>query len=396
MYKLVACIFCLVIMLNLCEAQDAFELYIADEMNHRIVRIDDMYGTGWTSFGHYGSGVGEIRNPTGIAIGLYGRIYISDFNNNRLISIKDMSGAGWLELHGFNRPHGNAVGPDGKIYIADSHNHRIVRIDDMSGDGWVSYGSFGAGVGEFHYPVDVVISHEGQIYIADDNNHRIVRIDNMEGDGWISFGSYGHGVGNFCEPRGIALGPDEKIYVSDDDNNRIVKVDDMYGTGWQTFDGVSEPWDVAVDPDGRIFMTETYYNRVIKIDDMSGSGIQHYGRPGSGIGEFYYTIVVMVDPRYTGISKDHDVLKPGGLSITAYPNPFNSQVNINYVLSADSRVTLKIHDILGNTVSVLVDELQDRGEHFVTWRSEGLSSGIYSARLCTNNENKSISLLFIK
>jgi hypothetical protein len=41
-------------------------IYIADWANHRIVRIDDMRGTGWVTCSEGGNGENALRFPVGI------------------------------------------------------------------------------------------------------------------------------------------------------------------------------------------------------------------------------------------------------------------------------------------------------------------------------------------
>jgi hypothetical protein len=54
---------------------------------------------------------------------------------------------------------------------------------------------------------------------------------------------------------------------------------------------------------------------------------------------------------------------------------------IGYDLPRDCPVTLEVFNILGQQVSVLVNENQKAGRRIVTWDAECLSSGIYYYRL---------------
>jgi streptogramin lyase len=93
-----------------------------------------------------------------------GQIYVTDTGNNRIVRMDDMAGTGWRSFgrHGpdpnqFNRPEGVFVDGAGRIYVADRDNHRIVRMDDMAGTGWTSFGALGPGDNQFNGPFGVFI-----------------------------------------------------------------------------------------------------------------------------------------------------------------------------------------------------------------------------------------------
>lgn len=78
-------------------------IYVADHSNHRIVRIDDMTGAGWVTFGSFGEvdtntltgAVRQFSEPHDLAVTDSGRIYIADTGNGRVVRIDDMNGNGW-------------------------------------------------------------------------------------------------------------------------------------------------------------------------------------------------------------------------------------------------------------------------------------------------------------
>ena len=72
----------------------AGRIYVADWGNGRIVRLDDMGGAGWTTFGRLGSGVGQFMWPRGVFVDGRGRIYVVDTANSRIAQVNDMRGAG--------------------------------------------------------------------------------------------------------------------------------------------------------------------------------------------------------------------------------------------------------------------------------------------------------------
>jgi hypothetical protein len=60
-----------------------------------------------------------------------------------------------------------------------------------------------------------------------------------------------------------------------------------------------------------------------------------------------------------------------------YPNPFNPSTAISFQLSAVSRVSLKIFDILGREVAILVDGVREPGAYKVSFNASSLTSGVY-------------------
>ncbi|GAA5522367.1 hypothetical protein Asal01_02326 [Fodinibius salicampi] len=79
-----------------------------------------------------------------------------------------------------------------------------------------------------------------------------------------------------------------------------------------------------------------------------------------------------------------------------YPNPFKSETNIRFDLENTTRVTLTIYDVLGRKVRVLTDTELETGTHFITFDAENLSSGVYFARLHTQNSIQTIPMTLIK
>jgi hypothetical protein len=68
-----------------------------------------------------------------------------------------------------------------------------------------------------------------------------------------------------------------------------------------------------------------------------------------------------------------------------YPNPFNPTTIITYQLPMNSKVGLKIYDLLGREIAMLVEEEQSAGWKEVQWNASSVSSGIYFYRLTAGN-----------
>jgi M6 family metalloprotease-like protein len=78
-----------------------------------------------------------------------------------------------------------------------------------------------------------------------------------------------------------------------------------------------------------------------------------------------------------------------------YPNPFNPATNIVYQLPKGGLVQLKIYDILGREVAVLVNEVKAEGLYEVSFDASNLPSGVYVYSLRVNEfvQNNKMTLL---
>lgn len=70
-----------------------------------------------------------------------------------------------------------------------------------------------------------------------------------------------------------------------------------------------------------------------------------------------------------------------------YPNPFNPVTRINYELPSIGNVTLKVYDVLGREVKILVNEIQQAGVHSVEFNADNHSSGVYFYKLVVRGAN---------
>jgi len=78
-----------------------------------------------------------------------------------------------------------------------------------------------------------------------------------------------------------------------------------------------------------------------------------------------------------------------------YPNPFNPTTSIQYAISSRQFVTLKVYDVLGNEVAILVNEEKQVGSYEIEFDGSVLTSGIYFYKLQTGDfvETKKMVLM---
>ncbi len=73
-----------------------------------------------------------------------------------------------------------------------------------------------------------------------------------------------------------------------------------------------------------------------------------------------------------------------------YPNPFNPTTVISYQLTVKSHVSLKVYDLLGKEVAVLVDEDEASGKHESKFDASKyrISSGVYFIKLTSTTQEQ--------
>jgi len=64
-----------------------------------------------------------------------------------------------------------------------------------------------------------------------------------------------------------------------------------------------------------------------------------------------------------------------------YPNPFNPSTNIIFSLAVDSKVNLKVFDVLGQEVATLINRDLTAGVHNYDFNATGINSGVYFYRI---------------
>lgn len=79
-----------------------------------------------------------------------------------------------------------------------------------------------------------------------------------------------------------------------------------------------------------------------------------------------------------------------------FPNPFNPTTVISYQLPAYSHVKLKLYDLLGREVAILIDQEKAPGKYEVIFNAQNLSSGIYFYRMESGSFSQTKKLLLLK
>ena len=122
------------------------------------------------------------------------------------------------ELGEFNYPLGLMVDTDNKIFVVDSLNSRIQKFDS-SGKFILSWGGpyASSDQGKFYHPSGIAKDNEGNIYIADTKNYRVEKFDSS-GNYILKWGdgaTGAHGPGIFDSPTDVSVDVFNNVYVKD-------------------------------------------------------------------------------------------------------------------------------------------------------------------------------------
>jgi DNA-binding beta-propeller fold protein YncE len=79
-----------------------------------------------------------------------------------------------------------------------------------------------------------------------------------------------------------------------------------------------------------------------------------------------------------------------------YPNPFNPTTDIKFTVAKEGFVTLKVYDILGKEVALLVNEHMTAGGYTADFNASELASGTYIYTLSVNGVSISKKMMLLK
>jgi hypothetical protein len=79
-----------------------------------------------------------------------------------------------------------------------------------------------------------------------------------------------------------------------------------------------------------------------------------------------------------------------------FPNPFNPTTVIHFEIPQSGFVRLKVFDILGREVAILVDGMKIAGSYSVPWDATSSGSGTYFCRLESNGYSKTRKMMVAK
>ena len=245
------------------------------------------------SFGSYGSGSGELLEPSDLATDASGDVWVADTENSRL---EEWNSKGEfmrsVGSHGpgngqFEGLYGVAVDSKGDVWVTEFGND---RVDEFSPEGVFikTFGSQGSGEVQFKGPEGLAVDSAGNIYVADRGNHRIEELSS-EGKYVKSFSQTVEGEG----PSDVALDGNGNLWVSYPWEGKIAEFGvegtqlRLWGTKGTAAGDLEQAYRIKVGPEGNVWVAEWGNNRV-QVFTPEGGYLYSVGAYGSGPGEVFH------------------------------------------------------------------------------------------------------------
>jgi hypothetical protein len=225
-------------------------------------------------------------------------------------------------------------------------------------------------------------------------------LGDVDGDGFNDFGIMSQGG-----LRNIVLGG-EKIYR---DNGlsfwgsslwSMGKLHDINNDGYDDYSLTKEKVEIyfgnrQLDTSQRLQLN-FWASVVVNLGDINGDDKDEiaFGIGGGwnprGIVEIYnYDFETSVNTQEPIIANDFIIHQN-------YPNPFNPTTKIKYSIPETGLVVIKVYDMLGKEMAMLVNDKKPAGQHEVTFDGSSLPSGIYFYSINYNKQRLSGKMILLK
>ena len=291
--------------------------------------LEDWGGLNWGGYHGDGGPASEASfyHPEHLAFDSKGDLYVCDNSNHRIRKI-DMASGIITTVLGNGIPASNGDGgpaaeastlmPDAicldvhdNLFVGEKYGYRVRKVDAATGivttlvgtgvPGWGEEGLRGSETACNSVEAGILADPDGTVFWCDCSG-RVRRYDGETGIVTTVLGGTGIHDGEpaeqgfLCAPTGICVGPDNHIYFADFFNQRIRAIDTttgiirtVAGNGARAYGGdggpgpkayLSNPHGVSVDSRGRVVVADTRHGYVRRVDEdgiihtIAGTGFQ--------------------------------------------------------------------------------------------------------------------------
>ncbi len=330
-------------------------IYVTDASARQVVR----YAGNGRFIGRFSSGA----TPLAIVAAADGRLFVSDRQSGDIYKI-DTSGAVIEKFaNEFVLPVDATFDDEDRLYIADALAKKV-RIFQPNGDELPSIGdsllSFPTAVAFDIKNQRLLVSEHGGLDVA--KVQLLIHVFDKQGVWLGSFGQYGYQAGKITRIQGLAVDDQGRIYIADtflgvvtvlDENGNYLTTIGNYGTGQGE---LRAPMDVAIDSQKRIW-----------IASRNNGSLEVYRTGGAP--------TMVRESRPAPLANGFQLLQN-------FPNPFNPQTEIPFILEKAGQVVLRIYNQRGQLIRKFAIGSRERGEGAIIWDATNtagrkVASGIY-------------------
>ena len=168
--------------------------------------------------------------------------------------------------------------------------------------------------------------------------------------------------------------------------------------------GSSNPVPKAVGTRCRGFVGSLAFWNIAGLGDVNGDGVNDFGAtvPAeySGGSTDGYFIIFSGNKNFTKVEGE-DSMPQDFILYQNHPNPFNPTTNIQFELPVASHVSLRVYDLLGQEIRMLVQGERSAGFHTISWdgRNEwgqSVPSGVYIYKIIMSDFVHAQKMLLVR
>jgi hypothetical protein len=108
----------------------------------------------------------------------------------------------------------------------------------------------------------------------------------------------------------------------------------------------------------------------------------------------YITFIYLIFSMASLSAQSHNVSDDSPYTLSSpNPNPFKDNTTIQYTIRKSGFVSMKVYNLLGNEVGVMVNENKSAGTYFPVFDAKNLPKGIYFCRFTFGNYSTTRKLI---
>lgn len=320
------------------------KVFVADAANHRVLRfgVASAYRNGSAAEAVFGQAdftsgsanrggtptANTLDTPRSIFVDSTGRLWVADSVNHRILRFDNASSkasgsdadavlgqadfvsrTGQTSRSGMNSPAGVTVDASGNLFVSDRANHRVLifldaasKDDGADADGVIGQPDFdtpdsGTSATDFQNPWGLTVDSAGRLWVCDSTNNRVLRFDDAAtiqsgGAAGLVLGQQDFdsssvrpiNATSLDTPYYAAIASNGTLWVGDFGHERFLgfknaaaksngaaaeivlgqKRFNTQGAGAPSASGVNGANGVAVDREDGLFATDYHYRRVLR------------------------------------------------------------------------------------------------------------------------------------